>query len=316
MLLTVISACSDNATVTNPPTPRGFPTSASHRVTQGFSGEALLALMDEVNAQAESRGARYRVAYAEWVAPRESGEAGGELVARNVGNKRLADDFVPFDPRRADWSGPVTGASDDITFAIDQTGDATPVFGGVSAAAATAAIRRAMDTWRSVRCAPGVGLTERSAGGQDLGFVAALVSGGQVGSTVVAGDVMHAGWRDLNFAGGVLGVTFTFIFVDENDDPTDIDGNGREDVAFREIYYDPSWEWKINDDIDIESVALHEAGHALSQDHFGNLFVRNDGSFSASPRAVMNALYAAPLQSLLGTDRAGHCGSWGDWPNH
>ena len=41
----------------------------------------------------------------------------------------------------------------------------------------------------------------------------------------------------------------------------------------------------------------------------------NDGSLSAAPRAVMNALYAAPFRDLAGTDEGGHCSNWASWPN-
>ena len=44
---------------------------------------------------------------------------------------------------------------------------------------------------------------------------------------------------------------------------------------------------------DIETVALHEAGHGLSQGHFGKIHgtVAN-GKIHFSPRAVMNAAYS------------------------
>jgi hypothetical protein len=59
-----------------------------------------------------------------------------------------------------------------------------------------------------------------------------------------------------------------------------------------------------------------EFGHGLSQAHFGKVWLKNDGSLKASPRAVMNALYAAPLRTLQGTDNGGHCSNWANWPNH
>jgi len=99
---------------------------------------------------------------------------------------------------------------------------------------------------------------------------------------------------------------------------TDIDGNGKGDTAFREIYYDPSFAWKDDgvSNVDVETVALHEAGHGLSQGHFGKVFLKNDGSVQASPRAVMNAFYLRPQRSLLGTDNGGHCSNWAAWPNN
>lgn len=270
------------------------------------------AQMDRVNLALELQGASYRVAMAEYVTASGSGEAGGTVLARDVGNKQLATDFVPSDDRRS-WSGPAGPGTDNITYAIDQTIDAVPPFGGLTAAETTAAIHRAMATWNQVACS-NLPIEPVADFGLDLGIIAFL--NGLGGSPFIVADLMHAGWRDINFAGGVLGVTFTFVFIDDDGNPTDIDGDGREDVAFREIYYDPSWSWQINANIDVESVALHEAGHGLSQGHFGTISLKNDGRLQASPWAVMNALYAAPQQRLYGSDVGGHCSLWARWPHN
>jgi hypothetical protein len=143
------------------------------------------------------------------------------------------------------------------------------------------------------------------------------------GSFATVADVQHAGWRDINFASGILGVTFTFVFGSNVGTPpvfvpSDIDNNGLADVALREIYYDPSFSWADNGvaNIDVESVAVHEAGHGLSQGHFGKVWLKNDESLMTSPRAVMNALYASPFRNLAGSDIAGHCSNWASWPNN
>ena len=94
-----------------------------------------------------------------------------------------------------------------------------------------------------------------------------------------------------------------------------IDSNGLADVAFQEIDYDPSWSWANGANIDVESVALHEAGQGLSQGHFGNMLLRN-GSVWVSPRAVMTSYYDSPLTTLLGTDKGGHCSIWASWPKN
>ncbi len=274
----------------------------------GSAAASILDLMDHINTGLELQGADYRVEMAEYLtSPAGGDEAGATLLARDLGNKRLSADFVPFDPRRT-WSGSATG-SDDITYAIDQTGDAVPPFGGATAAATTAAIQAAMGTWSGVPCS-NLAIDQVADFGLDLGVVAYL--NGLGGSPFVVADVMHAGWRDIDFAGGVLGVTFTFVFT-SGSVPTDIDANGRDDVAFREIYYDPSWLWQVGSDIDVETVALHESGHGLSQAHFGNIFAKK-GVLTASPRAVMNAIYGGVLHDLTGTDRGGHCGNWANWP--
>jgi hypothetical protein len=272
----------------------------------------LLALMDAMNVTLADQDAGYRVAMAEYLSQGIGDEAGNQVLAKDVGNKRLGADFVAGDPRRA-WSGPVGAGADDITFAIDATGDAVPPFGGLTAAVANSAILRAMSTWDGVGCST-LPLVQNPDFGLDIGVVA--FQNGLGGSPFVFADIQHAGWRDINFAGGVLGVTFTFVFT-SGGAPTDVDNDGRADVAFREIYYDPSFSWADNGvaNVDVESVALHETGHGLSQAHFGKVSIKNDGSLKASPRAVMNALYAAPFRSLTGSDNGGHCGNWAAWPN-
>jgi hypothetical protein len=272
----------------------------------------ILAQMDAINVALAANDAPYRVAMAESITLDGSAEVGQTLIQKDVGDKQLSADFVSRDPRRAGWSG-LSGSTDDISYAIDQTGDAVPPGGVLTAAQATAAIVAAMATWDAETCSD-LSLVRNGDFGLDIGLNAYLLSGGAIGSPFVFADVQHAGFRDLNFAGGVLGVTFTFIFT-SGGQPTDIDNNGKADVAFREIYYDPSWVWRTGSGIDVESIALHEAGHGLSQAHFGNIVIRNDGGFDANPRAVMNAFYNGPFAALAGTDRGGHCSNWAQWPN-
>jgi hypothetical protein len=300
------------ATVACTDSPVETPRPVSADITSSVeSDNELAAFMDALNVQLEAEGAPYRAAVAEYITGPGGSDAGNTVLSKVVGNKQLAHDFVPFDARRA-WSGLATGSADDITFAIDQTGDAVPVFGGLTGAQTTAAIQAAMGTWEGVACST-LPLTQNPDFGLDIGIVA--FQNGLGGSPFIFADVQHAGWRDINFAGGILGVTFTFIFV-SGGLPTDIDGNGLADAAFREIYYDPSFSWANNGvaNIDVETVALHEAGHGLSQAHFGTIMRQDNGNLIIAPRAVMNALYAAPLRVLQGTDDGGHCSNWANWP--
>jgi len=77
----------------------------------------------------------------------------------------------------------------------------------------------------------------------------------------------------------IIGVTYTFVWI-EDGAYTDIDLNGKLDVAFREIYYNNGFFWSLDgpawnrrrdrrrDD------RLHETeGHGLSQAHFGKVFI-------------------------------------------
>ncbi len=269
--------------------------------------------LDAINEGLSAEGQNYRVMMAEYITAGGSEEAGQTILEKDVGNKQMAFDFVPNDPRRT-WSGPVGGDNDNITYAIDQTGDAVPPGGGLTGAETDAAIERGTSTWVEATCSE-LRLVRNDDFGIDIGVAVSIFGLG--GSPFVLADVQHAGWRDLNFGGGVLGVTFTLGFIDENGF-TDIDNNGKLDVAFREIYYDPSWIWADDGstNVDVESIAVHEIGHGLSQDHFGTVVIKNKGAQKASPKAVMNALYVAPFRDLTGSDEGGHCSIWAQWPNN
>jgi hypothetical protein len=155
------------------------------------------------------------------------------------------------------------------------------------------------------------------------GFVSALFGFG--GSLDYVADVVHAGWLpgpffDLLAPEGstfILGVTFTIIFTDDNGNPVDTDNNKKADVAWREIYYNDAFAWADGSTYDVETIALHEAGHGLSQAHFGKAFLDNGGNkLHFAPRAVMNAAYSGIQTDIAKTDNGGHCSNWASWPNN
>ena len=118
----------------------------------------------------------------------------------------------------------------------------------------------------------------------------------------------------------VLGVTFSFIWVEENGDPTDIDGDGNADTAFAEVWYNNGFTWTLTGlgGIDVQTVALHENGHTLGLGHFGRVHAtfpppKEFGRLHISPRAVMNAFIFGAQRTLFGSDEAGLCGIFGSW---
>ncbi len=260
----------------------------------------LQALADEINANLEAAGLNYRAEYAEILTTNDVSEAAVMRFFNDRGNKQLPADFVPGDTRRG-WSSPDANT-------LTWTRDAQNTL-DVSPAAQSAAVANAMATWESQKCSA-LGLT-----GGDI----AAITGVLLGQSGPTADVMHNGFYPAGLFGpSTLAVTVTFIFINPDTSPTDINGDGLPDTAFREIYYNDGFGWATGGgNIDIETVALHEAGHGLSQAHFGTAFLDSGGGkLHFAPRAVMNAAYSGIQHDIKGTDKGGHCSLWGDWPNN
>ncbi|MBB5520054.1 hypothetical protein [Amphiplicatus metriothermophilus] len=289
-------------------------------MTAAAQAEDISAFVEAANAQLLAAGHNVQIGMVEWINDGESEQMGQTLLFKDVGNKQLGFDFVPGDPRR--------GGRTDIRHRTDGTqpsADAVDTFG---------AIGSAMQTWQDVSCS-NIPLTDLGLTSGDIGFIQSLIPGfggnPNIAEPIIAGaDITHAGvlpgaWFDAAFGpNSILGVAFTIMFVDGAGNPTDIDNNGTNDAAYREIYYNDAFVW-VNDPndgpgngvIDLESVALHEAGHGLSQAHFGNAAIINaNGKIRISPKAVMNAGYIFAQQDLQGSDIGGHCSNWSSWPTN
>jgi len=266
---------------------------------------AMQAMGEKANMALETQASAVRLAAMEWISPVDGGEAGGQIVFfRDRGNKELPFHFVPGDPRR--------DGRTNITYLVDRSGDTNdPTAVGQT----EAAIDRAMATWDREQCST-LNITKNVDTGADPDLIDEILGFPDGPGGILAADIVHAGWVPAGiFPPNVIAVTFTFIFVDGGGNPTDIDNNNRGDVAWREIYYNDQFVWRINGNIDVETVALHESGHGLSQDHFGMLFqTTSNDAFHFAPRAVMNAGYTGVQQVLAGSDEAGHCTNWGSWP--
>lgn len=251
---------------------------------------------------------------AEYLTDGTNNRMGNIIYFNDRGNKQLDADFVP---------GQSFDDTDDISYYVDNNRSLQ----NFNTSVTEAAIDRAMNTWDNITCSE-LGMYKIPYDGRTTGFFTAIL--GELGlpftgSFDYVADVVHAGWLPRSFFdfifpedGGdyVLGVAITIIFVNEEDEPLDSNNDGKIDVAWREIYYNENISWNDGANIDIETTALHEAGHGLSQAHFGKAFttLAND-KLHFAPRAVMNAGYSGVLTTIEETDNAGHCSLWSSWPN-
>lgn len=278
-------------------------------------GEAdILAAMERINRDFELRGLNYRLAQIElytlgW----------GQPTNRILMN---GCHWVPYDELRyAD--------DDNITYLVVNTLGTTA--SGLSSSDTEDAIDRAMATWNSQKSLENVEIIKRGEPPWDCTVFdeqdcwANFDNDPSLGRPFSA-DIVHAGWYPYDFfecfgpggGHGILGVSVTFIWVDTTSGlPTDINGDNYLDTALIEIYYNdnfgdphgtrPGNPWGIDvmlPEIDVETIALHESGHALGLGHFGS-----------PPRALMNPYYNGIYQKPAAVDNAGMSALWRSWPN-
>ncbi len=132
--------------------------------------------------------------------------------------------WVANDPRRfAD--------GERITYLVDQSEGATA--SGVSSAQTEAAIDRAMTTWQAERCLRKVDIVKLPESGADPDIFDSFFGFGDEGNPFLA-DIVEAGWLPRAFfeavggpggGQGILAFTVTFIFTDDNNVPTDLNGD-------------------------------------------------------------------------------------------
>jgi len=234
------------------------------------------------NARLTDLGYDVKIYSAEYITAPESNQVGRTVIFSNTGSKVLAFDFSPL-AKLYDVS--------EISYYVDEYRPASTV----DVASSAAAIDRAAQTWDGVACSD-LGMYKIGAEPIPLGYVASAF--GFASLPALAADINHYGWMpaeffdlvDVDGSQFILGVTFTLLWTNENGDYIDTNGDGKFDVAGREIYYNDNFYWGDNDEdvangnaVDVESIALHEMGHGLSQAHFGKAFVKKNGNLQFAP---------------------------------
>jgi hypothetical protein len=267
---------------------------------------AALRYVEDINAKLQAQGATYAVQRMEWAMAPGADLAAGNVVFANDRDLRLESRWVPGDARRL-------ADGDNITHATWLPAAFAPgVVGSVDGI-----VDAAFNTWGKVKCSK-LPLVKRTLAANII--PSAILGVGGFVNDPFAADIGTIGWIpgslfDAVLGPGasqfVLGVTFTFTFVG------DANGDGRSDTAHKEIWYNGAFTWSTSGSgIDVESVVLHENGHALELGHFGKIHgTLANLKLHASPRAVMNAIILGTLRQPLGTDNAGYCGNFASWPN-
>ena len=249
--------------------------------------------------------------------------AGWTGVTTLIANNRthvVDAQFVAGDERRHEGSDItyVVDQSDGLALSVNPTSGAVFVIGN---ATTEPAVDASMLTWQNSPQCVSVPVTKLADNGGNIDLVDDIVLVRPTGTPTA--DITHGGWITPTFfnriapsgANFILGVTFTFVFVDDAGNATDVDHDGHADVAFREIYYNLNFPWSTTEgtvNVDVQSVVTHEAGHAFGLDHFGKVFIDNGGTIKYAPRAMMNAVYVSPFRQLTGTDNASVCQLWAD----
>lgn len=283
----------------------GVPSAASPR-------EAL----DLINDRLAAAGSPIAVSKLEYVTGGEADEAGQTVFATDR-TLRLTSKWVAGDARRL-ATGDLITQTTFAPFGTANVGTADEIDG-------IPPINASFGTWDAVTCS---NLDLLTLAPTEMNPSAILIVDGEPGDPFQA-DISTFGFLpgdifDLVFGPGasdmILGVTFTFIFIEgPGGPPTDINGDGLADTALKEVWYNDNFLWSTSEapgSVDIETVALHENGHALELGHFGRVAVGDaNGKLHISPRAVMNAFIFGTLRDPLGTDNGAYCGNWDEWPN-
>jgi hypothetical protein len=343
-------ACADQQS-TSPSSPDARKFDAQEALKRSSGSDEVAAVspaLGRLNVRLAAAGSNLRIMKAEILyAAKGADEATSTLIFANNRVRGLIAEWVEGDERRDGRRG-VTYAFDPVlqttAFGLPNL-PAIEVNGGASFRLSTQAeletyIEEGMQAWRDRKCSdtPIERVNVAPVTDPDQLDEFFLLGQGPSANYVQPADIVQAGWQPPAFfnnytppngAQFILGVTFTFVFVDdqgtpdESDDvPTDVDGNGKLDAALREIYYNPFFIWTnqaTSGFIDFFTIITHETGHALDLAHFGKVFVTKrdaaDGidpltDVKYAPKALMNAVYVDGRTEILGTDNSSFCQIW------
>ena len=311
----LFTACADDSTEPTRTTGPAF-----SEVADGLAplalGADLQATLVALNQELAAQGLGVAVRQADMALAPGADPNRATTVYANDRALRINYRFVQDDPRRATLGAFVRQASWAPLAAAPATAN------GPLTIPAKPSFDASFATWTGVQCA-GVEVVNNILPANVIN--SAILGAGGFVNNPLASDINTIGFLPGAIFNAVLGpgastsvlaVTFPFIWVDASGNPTDIDNDGNDDAAFAEVWYNAAFPWTATGQagfIDIETVALHENGHALGLGHFGKVAVNDNGKLMVSPRAVMNAFILGVLRAPLGTDNAAFCSNWAAW---
>jgi hypothetical protein len=336
LVVLAIAACADAPTVAPVRAPTGAALAAS-----GAGAEDRVTVsprIAEINAELAAVNAKVRLAKIELLRGPTWNGVSSTLIVANDRARGIGMEWVKGDPNRDGRTG--------VSYQIVSNGVMPNIINAnrTTIRAATPGelelqIEEAMSAWRSQTCSDNPITRAAVPAGTDPNFLDNLFLGLPLGANYAqTADIVQGGWMPAQFfrniatffgeppASGdaILGITFTFTYVDENNNPTDLDRNRKDDLALAEIYYNSRHVWDNSGLVDLRvvdffSVIAHETGHALGLNHLGKIFITGpdvaDGSISLSevkyaPYALMNASYIAGRNDIEGLDRSQFCQIW------
>src|SRR5436190_3273479 len=272
LVLAGAAACGDVPLPTAPlaPTAAADARAATSTTDENVTYSPLLA---QIDARLAASGAAYRVAKAELrIAAAGWNGATSTVIFANDRTRGIGAEWVKGDPRR--------GGNPGVTYTFGSNTSIAPTTRDpdgsnvrlVSAADQEAYVDEAMSAWRSLTCSSKPITKVPVPAGTDPDVVDELVLGQPPSANYAQpADIVESGWQPVSWfetlAGPdgnfIIGITFSFIFTDNGGNPTDIDHNGKADLALAEIYFNAGFYWGNvpPNVIDFYSSITHESGH-------------------------------------------------------